>query len=306
MNEDRNLATEEVNKGEVLEKGEDLVKENLSSKKYFLHGNSSTVDSENIAKQGLEVTEGRATVSCNLVHAFIWATSAEKRDAYSLSETPTEEDSVGSVFVIEKPEQYSFGFGIFTGFELYSEEKVIRGQPIKWASAYKQIGIFSDEIVDLKRKQIEVKNKDERSESKLIITPIYRLYPSEQAFQVLRELEVQSKTFKRIDIQNMVATLQDSLGLESSIVRELVESTIESIVITRLSLKALEIKATQGYIIHNYASKPTGRFNKSQDKIKEDLLEWQNTLREEETLGIDWLDEYANANIEHLLGELET
>jgi hypothetical protein len=290
---------------ETLEVGEDLVKENLSRKRYFLHGNSSPADSENIAKQGLEVTEGRATVSCNLVHAFIWASSVEKRKAYSLSTTPTNESSEGSVFVIEKPKQYSFGFGYFTNYEVDIEKKVVSGQPIKWASAYKQIGIFSTQDVEEKREQLEAIPKDIRSNSKLTVNPTCQLNPSEQISEVLQELEFQAKNFKQVDMQNAAEMLNNKLNLKPEMVIELIKSTIESITITRLRRKALEIKAAQGYTIHNYANKPAGRFNKAPEKIKEELLEWQSNLTEDGTLGIDWLDEYASTNIEHFLEELE-
>ena len=293
-----------------LELHETFVTEQLTNKRYFLHGNSSPEDSKSIAAVGLNVMEGRATLSCNLVHAFDWAMSSEKRQVYSQSETPTEENSRGSVFVVEKPNQNSFGFANFTGFTIDHEKREIRGQPLKWASAYKQIGVFSDQNVEIRKKQLEAVTMKERpkvniNENALIL----QVNPSKQASITIEELDTKIKKFEAVDIEKFTQQFIENFEVDQipeihKIVGELVKSTIESIVITKLRTKALQIKAAQGYTIYNFANKSVSRFASTPEKIKQELLQWQHNLQEDTSFGIDWLDTYARDNIEQLLKDL--
>lgn len=301
---------EQGEQGETLELHSETTKEQLSEKKYFLHGNSSPEDSADIAADGLDVMEGRATLSCNLTHAFDWATSLEKRQTYSQSTTPTVEGSSGSIFVIEKPEEYSFGFANFTDVTIDREKKEIRGQPLKWASAYKQVGVFSNQDIDVRKKQLEGMKMDERP--RVIVNKesfSFEVKPSQQTFEVVEALDTEIKDFRSVGINEYTNRFMESLEVEQTaevqeIAGELVESTIESIVVTRLRTKALEIKASQGYTIYNYANKPTTYFDKAPEEIKDELLQWQSNL-ENSNLDIEWLDTYARGNITRLLEELE-
>ena len=88
--------------------------------------------------------------------------SLEKRQTFNLTNTLTDKESSGSVFIVEKPDQYLFGFANFTKFTTDIAKKEIKGQPLKWASGYKQVGVFSGKDIEERKTQLESVTMEER------------------------------------------------------------------------------------------------------------------------------------------------
>ncbi|MDP7466399.1 MAG: hypothetical protein QGH85_02135 [Candidatus Pacebacteria bacterium] len=74
----------------------------MKSPEFIAHSMSSEKDAEKIKNEGFEAQEGRATVSGDLIYAFEWATTQERRKG-SKSESEIGEEEKGRMIILKVP-----------------------------------------------------------------------------------------------------------------------------------------------------------------------------------------------------------
>jgi hypothetical protein len=280
--------------------------ESLVNVEYFLHGTNSLSDAQKVQSEGLSVREGRATVSTDLAHALRWA-MGEKRQ-FSESKTLRSKDEIGKIFVIKKPSNFRVDYGLFTDAVIMGDE--ITGFPLKYASGRKQLAFYRD---DSSKVNLGRKTKDERvwltipaKQIELVITP------TKELAEFVDTLSKKTKKLEAIDINNTSKELAGILGTQqtretpdnlSHISRQLVVTTIESIVISKLRNVYLDVLASKGYKIFENGQQQER--TRDLNSLKLEIAELYNKSHEGGfDIGVGWLNELTKAKTEFLDKEL--
>jgi hypothetical protein len=126
----------------------------MKSPEYISHGTSSKEDAEGIQEKGFEAQEGRATVSGDLIYAFDWATTQERRRG-SKSESSVGEEERGRILIMKVPRDKSIDYATHTDIKVDDELKEVTGYSSKYESGRKQLAIFQEGDIVEKREEIE-------------------------------------------------------------------------------------------------------------------------------------------------------
>ncbi len=135
---------------------------NMKSPEYITHGTSSDEDAEKIKESGFEALEGRATVSCDLIYAFEWATKRGRRRG-SKSGTEVGDKEKGRMIIMKVPEDKSVDYATHTNVSVDDTAKEVTGYSSKYESGRRQLAIYGEGDVLEKREKIE-KAKQELKE----------------------------------------------------------------------------------------------------------------------------------------------
>lgn len=314
-----------------------LVKEAVTNLRYVLHGNSSTSDIEMISEKGLNTLEGRATLSANLLHAFSWASTHEKRRLYSKSQTRVAENETGKIFVVEVPNNLQVYFATFTDIQMDGASN-ISGDPLKYASGMKQLGIYNkghdpevsreklelakEEIGVLKKSPDALLNKDaidqlrEQSEIPILIDKdhlVAIIDPNPGLLQILLELEKKVLRLDNIDLDKVEREIREtpistnSPAILAEIVRDLVKSTVESVLVSRIRMLSLAVERNKGNRITRQGETVNISLYSDSHQLESSLTALKNRAGQPDfSLGIGWLDEYVKTNISMLIDKLKS
>ncbi len=203
----------------------------MKSPEYITHGTSSKKDAEKIQEKGFEAQEGRATVSCDLIYSFEWATKQERRKG-SKSEAEIEEEEKGRMIIMKVPEDKSVDYATHTGIKVDDASKEITGYSSKYESGRKQLAIYDEGDVAEKREKIEQAKKELREidnqfsdflrennidpeavKSKEDLIEAIKSFDIEKRIEVLKkagELDLQ-KTEKRKEAEPSIAISQENI-----------------------------------------------------------------------------------------------
>jgi hypothetical protein len=296
-----------------LEERHELVEKALSSIRYVVHGNSSRGDMQRIVREGLRVTEGRATVSTNLAHAYDWAVSSAKRDAFSRSPTQREEGETGGIVVVAIPEEHRVGLGTFTDIMIDEENKTISGDPLKYASGSKQLGIYSTPEVEQRKRALEDQRLAERPTLTVAPGPDHfplLIEPGEKSGEIIAMLDKKAKAFEKVNIEEVSTQILEQISereqVDPEVIRELVRSSIESIVVSRIRNLAMDVKRARGFRIYNKGEETPADRPATVESVKSRLSNLKALSSQEDfDLGIEWLNAYVRANVEKLDEELQ-
>ncbi len=295
---------------ELVNKSEQLISsegdETLADVEYFLHGTNSLLDAQKIQQEGLSVREGRATVSTDLAHSLSWAMGKNRK--YSESDTPRTDNEVGKIFVIKKPADLRIDYGLFTDAAINGTE--VTGFPIKYASGRKQLAFYR---YDTAKEELARKTKDERAQLTIPAGQIeLAITPTKVLAEYVENLSIKTKMFEAVDINKSANELVDLLRLQhanntsdelSLISRQLVITTIESIVISKLRNLYLDILASKGFGIYENGQQQVR--TRDINSLKDEVAELYRQSHEDDfDLGIDWLNGLAKSKTEFLNIEL--
>ncbi|MEI6237004.1 MAG: hypothetical protein WCP03_00175 [Candidatus Saccharibacteria bacterium] len=266
--------------------------ESLASVKYFLHGTASLANAENIKDAGFTAREGRATISTDLAHSLRWAMGENKH--FSESETSRNKEEVGKIFIIKKPLDYRVDYGLYTDAIISGDE--ITGFPLKYVAGRKQLAFYKlgaqkDELANLA--------KDQRD--KLIISAEQIelvIEPTKELLEFVEDLSEKTKRLERISIDSYSQELARILKLQQNdktiddlevLSHQLIVTTIESIVISKLRNLQLDVFASKGYKIFEN-SKWQAR-DRNLVNLKKEITElYDKSYQKDFDIGIEWLN----------------
>ena len=275
----------------------------LTSVSLVLHGNSSIEDSKQIFETGFRLQEGRPTVSTDLAHATRWATSSEKRH-YSKSTTLRDNNEVGAIFVVRVPKDIHVGYGIFTSMHVDDARKEVGGAPIKFASGRKQLALYEGSNTELLRQKRELDKQQNiiALPSEAIVAVIR---PTTKLGGALDTFEAQVRNFDVPQTAQLVAVLTQACPtLSDEVIAELIRTTTESIVISRVRNIYLNAKRALGYKIVLE--------DKLIDKKKVELTDFTTEFKaiyrkvqsQDFYLSSGWLTAYIQEQLNSILAEL--
>lgn len=295
---------ESVNKSERLVSSED--DETLGDVEYFLHGTNSLLDAQKIQQDGLSVREGRSTISTDLAHSLSWAMGENRH--FSESETPRADNEVGKIFVIKKPNDLRVDYGLFTDAAINGTE--VTGFPLKYASGRKQLAFYR---VDTSKEELARKTADERA--RLSIPPEQielAIVPTKELVKSVENLSIKTKKLEVIDIDSCSKELANILRLQHTnktfdgltlISRQLVVTTIESIVISKLRNLYLDILTSKGYKIFENGQ-PQERLRELEGLKNEVTRLYGKSHEDGFDIGIEWLNKLTKTKTKFLNKEL--
>jgi len=288
-----------------LELHKELVQSALDSTSYVLHAKGSADEIEEVTVEGLKLTEGRATVSSNLVYSYEIART--KTNTTNVT-AETDEEEPGSVIVIKLPENRKVGFATFTDIIVDEAQKQITGDPLKYVAAFKQLGIYSN--TDTITRKTEIETMPVASRPILAITPQdfnMFLQASDQLNNIIADIGAQARSFSQVyfeEVSQRIKASSSTFGVNPEVLKEVVLSTIAAISVSRIRNLSLNIMRAQGYKIFNKNGEIISQiFNAENLALKLNDLK-QKVQKPEFTLGIDWLDTYVKENIEMLAQEI--
>lgn len=270
-----------------------------------MHGTSSEKDSNQIEIEGFNATEGRATVSADLIYALDWATEQERRKS-SQSPTETSPTEQGRIVVLKVPEGYKVNYATHTNVEINDAEKEITGYPKKFASGRRQLGIY--------KIHPDVEKKLNIAKDNILLS----IVPSKELRSILESLRESIKKLKTINIEdvvekvcyvirdekgNYINTTEDVRGIISS----LVNSTIETEIMNQVRNLALDVQRVKGYKIYNRPERIPVEKEVTKEKMQEKLNTVNNLINTPDfTTGLPSVDKYLKVQLNKLLQDLES
>lgn len=280
--------------------------ETLEQIRYFLHGTPSMIDVRSIEEGGLRIPEGRATLSTDLAHSVAWATG--KKREFSESQTATNEDTEGRIFVFKKPDGLKIDYGLFTD-AVVSEHRVT-GFPLKYASGRKQLALYKPGSSRYGLQKLKKEDREIMTLPSDNIEAVIR--PSEEIHGLVAELSQQTKRFEKIDIEKYAAKLAELLTNDNKntikgdilkICIDIVTSTVESITISKIRNLSLDVLVSQGYeIVENNEPQPRQRNIQSLQTEIQTLYE--QCHQDNFDIGINWLNIFTIKETKRLRDEM--
>lgn len=279
--------------------------ETLKDVSFFLHGTSSLIDAERIQENGLSVREGRATVSTDLEHALKWAMGANRH--YSESQTERDDDEIGRIIVVGKPDDYKIDYGLYTDATI--KDKEVTGSPIKYASGRKQLALYRP---DSKKEDLRSITKDERERLTLAPECIEAVIkPSEEMQDLISGLSIKVKKLEEFNISDYSKKLADAIKKDSGnkvtgdvneLSRQLITTTVESIAISKMRNLYLDILTAKGFKI--FENTETQSRPRDLSIVSDEVSALYNKSHQGNfDIGIKWLNKMIIAKTEALLEE---
>jgi hypothetical protein len=227
---------------------------------------------------------------------------------FSESSAPRKKDEIGKIFVIKKPSNYRVDYGLFTDALVGSDE--ITGFPLKYAAGRKQLAFYR---YDTSKEELARITKEERVQLDIPLEQIELVIePTEELASFVDNIGVKIKKFQAVDIDKSGRELADILNSQQvrktpdelkEISQQLVITTIESIVISKLRNLQLDVFATKGYKI--FENKQPQTRNRILENLKQELAElYEKSHQKDFSIGIDWLNKLIKKNTELLKKEL--
>ena len=309
-----------------LEKGSSIV-EQSANLRFVLHGTSSKTDLDKIKDTGLNFTIGRATVSGNLAHALRWATEHERREHFSKSGTNITPHETGAIILLSVPEEYQTGLGTYTSAKIDADKKIIDGDVLKFIGGLKQLGIYPRGDLKATRTKLEQEkeslgrikalgNQAEIDKQNLLANPVGKI-DRENILAIINPTpglsdflaSIGNQLLGQTDLTFLTQTLASLCEgkISTEVCKELIYSTIESIIVSKVRNLVIQTKIFQGYRIFNKDNDITAD-QTTMDKAKIiqaigklDIM--VSNVQTEPKLA--WLSEYVNLNTSSINEDLK-
>lgn len=264
----------------------------MKSPEYIAHGTSSEKDAQNIWESGFEVQEGRATVSTDLIYAFEWATTQEKRKG-SKSTTKINGEEAGRIIIMDVPSDTKIDYATHTEINVNEDLKEVSGYPSKYVSGRRQLAIYNERDIAKRKKQIEIA----KSELKDVISK------SEALFQ---ENNIEPKNIKSRD-DFLEAIKNFDIDKQIDLIKKVEE--LEKIKVQKRQEAELETSIPQENVLMSII--PTEKLGEKLKELKGkldkleniDLLEFSKQITEIISSDMD-NDIAANADVGKIISNL--
>jgi hypothetical protein len=230
----------------------------LGNIRFAVHGSANGDEAAAILSGGLRFTEGRPTVSTNIVHAQDWTVNAEKQ-AQSLGGGAMP-GNPGSVIVCAVPANFHLGYGIFTTAYVDRTLKRVSGAPLRYAAGRKQLAFYMSEDAEAARVHIESEIANGfavTQHPQFILEPKFLVgwFNGPALGQLVKQLDVSVRAFEAIDYNRTEEALREMFQvlepanavLVPTVMRDIIIGTIESVVISRLRMMRWQGLGLLGY-----------------------------------------------------------
>ncbi len=202
--------------------------------RFVVHSILAASEAEAIEDNGLPFVEGRPVVCGGLDQA--------------LGQASTSQD--GKVLVLAQPQQFHLGYGVFTTAYIDRALRRVVGAPLRYASSRRQLAFYLDREVEPARERIEAEvaegyELDKRPSFVVEAQNIVGAFRATSTFHSLvGQLEVATQAFQPLDLDRLEASLGEFFepavleaeAMTSSVVKDLIASTVETIVMSQLRL----------------------------------------------------------------------
>jgi hypothetical protein len=231
----------------------------LSRVRFVVHGTSNATDALSIMDAGLVFTEGRPTVSTNIVHAHDWTVNPGKQAQSWGGGTSVGEP--GSVILCAVPANYYLGYGVFTSAYIDRQAKCVLGAPLRYAGARKQLAFYTQSDTEASRMHVEseVANGyalDQHPRMNLDTRYIIGSFPPDSGFDAtIVQLDVAIRSMQPLEFERFERSFMDILHLPepansvlaATAIRDIIVGTIESTIVSRLRMMRWQGLKLLGY-----------------------------------------------------------
>lgn len=290
----------------------------LARVRFVVHGTSNVREADAIMSLGLRFTEGRPTVSTNLIHAQDWTVNPEKQaQSWGEGMVPGE---TGRVVLSMIPSQFHVGYGVFTTAYIDRASKQVMGAPLRYAAARKQLAFYMAKDTESARANIE---GEVAGGYGLAQHPQFNLEPQHMVGSfdgrtlaaITKPLDVTIRALEPLDYGRIEGALRDLFYtrvaaeqvLVSAAMHDLVVGTAESIVISRLRMMRWQGLGLLGYRF--YEGQQEVQITPVRDMMEQmrRIDEWGRKLASSTlfTQDLAWLKTYAIHQLELMRTELE-
>lgn len=289
----------------------------MKSPEFVVHGTASDEEGESIVQTGFETKHGRPTVSGDLIYALEWAQDEKKKDIRSRRDhgAPLSQHDQGRIIVMRIPDTLQVDYGTGNAIEIDDDQKKISGRPMIYVGGRKQLGIYYANSSSLDQKQALEKKSIPREPLSLGPESIcMSIMPTPDLTAVLNELkeslrqldapdlDQKAKELTQIILKTPENTIASNVDVRST-VRQLLDTTLETEIVSRIRGLSRNVKIARGYTIIN-----KGEVVKKSVNPRE-LLSQLNELCEKSsqaafTMGKPSLDRYIRQTLPALRREL--
>lgn len=289
----------------------------MKSPEFVVHGTASDEEGESILQTGFETKHGRPTVSGDLIYALEWAQDEKKKDIRSRRDhgIPISSQDRGRIIVIRTPDDLQVDYGTGNTIEIDDERKEISGYPMIYVGGRKQLGMYYTNSSSRDQKRaLEEKNIQREPLSLGPESICMSIMPTPELTAVLNELKETIRQLETPDLQQKADeltqiilktpenTIASNVDVRST-VRQLLDTTLETEVVSRIRGLSRNVKIARGYTIIN-----KGEVVKKSVNPRE-LLAQLNELCEKSsqaafTMGKPSLDRYIRQTLPALRREL--
>ena len=291
----------------------------MRSPEFVVHGTASEKDAQKIEQEGFNALEGRATVSADLYYALKWAQEKDRRQ-HSKSTATIEHGEQGRVIVMHVPEDKVVGYAEHTSVNVDADAKEVTGFSSKYISGRRQLGIYNEgDLVDRREEIQKAKDAHLKVRDELVIPRediLMSIAPSLELVKKMEELNSRIGNLEKIDLNIFTDELSTIIATDNknffaagldikSVVREILISTIEAIIINLVRRLSADVLRVQGYTVYN--RRKSVLVDKDVDPVKlRGKLETINAIVSGHgfDLGLENLNKYLRANIPKLLSEV--
>jgi hypothetical protein len=293
--------------------------ETIGRYRWVVHGASNATEAVSILDGGLSFIEGRPTFSTNLVHAHEWTVNSEKQ-RQSLG-TGSVEGQPGKIIFLAVPSNFHLGHGTFTGAFIDRSLKHVGGQPLRYASARKQLALYTRADTEERRVHIEAEAAAGLSlevRTHELVEPEFilgSLAPGPGVDAVIKQLGVTIGDLQELNYGSFQSALLESARPVSASKRQdlayaiaqLLEGTVESVIMSRLRMLRWKQLATQGYSFSEGRQQVTVDVQGTPEQTVAHIEEYGRRLAESQLLSgnLSWLKAYSARRIELIKVEAE-
>jgi len=219
----------------------------VANYRYVVHWTGNATETESVLDAGLEIIEGQPVFSTSLVHPYGTGVNHGGEP--------------GSMLICAVPMNYHLGYGVFTTAYVDRSDKAVLGSALSYAEGRKRLALYASEDTNaaMKRVESEVNGGFPLDQhSRMLVDPRFVLGLAELSMdfdRLVAKIDTAVRGFEAIDIQRAAMAFepvvrpvnQRATELLLPALKELVQGTIEAIVITKLRVMRWQGLSLQGY-----------------------------------------------------------
>jgi hypothetical protein len=216
--------------------------------RFVVHGTSNATDALSVLDAGLRFTEGRPTVSTNIIHAHDWTSNPAKQvQSWGGGQVVGEP---GSVILSAIPDNNYLGYGIFTTAYIDRQLMRISGAPLRYAAGRKQLALYMSPETETARMHVEAEVAngyplDQHPQYQIDRRYIIGSFPPGPGLDaLLAQLDVEIRAMQPLDFDKFERLLKDVLRLAqpdgavlaATAIKDIIVGTVESVLISRMRM----------------------------------------------------------------------